>query len=597
MDKTAVFYVFIIGNPDIQGGFCMLASKLYCPTLRNDPVEADIVSHKYMLKAGMIRKNASGFYSFLPLARRSILKIEQIIREEMNKTGAQEIMMPIVQPAEIWQESGRWDVYGKEMFKLMDRHGKEHCLAPTHEELITTLVRNELRSYKQLPINLYQIQNKYRDEIRPRFGLMRSREFVMKDAYSFDMDEEGLALTYQDMYNAYSRIFTRCGLQYSIVLADSGQIGGKYSHEFMALAQSGEAEVVSCTHCEYAADIEQAEPKTLTMDVEPMVELSKFATPHCSTIEELVKVAAVPIEKTIKAVAFDIDGVLALCMVRGDHDVNDVAVQRIVGGNDVTTASAELLKQHGLVPGYMSPIGANKTDESFVILVDPTVMQIYNGVAGANEEGYHYRYVTPQRDFTDVRVETIRFMTEQDQCPLCNAPIQRAHGIEVGQVFQLGTKYSEALQATFLDKTGKAKPFVMGCYGIGVTRTLAASIEQYHDENGIIWPVAIAPYEGVILPLNMKDESMVTIAQNLYTQLMVDNDEFVLDDRNERAGVKFKDADLIGYPIQVIVGKDAVQQGNIEIKIRRTGEKYVVPINEAASQVQNKLKELRKLHQ
>lgn len=571
----------------------MLASKLYCPTLRDDPAEAEVASHKYMLKAGMIRKNASGFYSFLPLARRSVLKIEKIIREEMDKAGAQEIMMPIVQPAEIWQESGRWDVYGKEMFKLADRHGNEYCLAPTHEELITTLVRNELRSYKQLPVNLYQIQNKYRDEIRPRFGLMRSREFVMQDSYSFDTDQKGLEKSYQAMYEAYSRIFTRCGLQYRTVLADSGQIGGKHSHEFMALADSGEADIVTCTQCAYAADVEQATPNTLSAAAEPLQAIEKFATPHCSTIEDLVQAAGVPAEKTIKAVALDIDGKLVLCMVRGDHEVNEVAVQHVVGGHDATPASAELLQKYGLVPGYMSPLGAAKTSEQFHILVDPTAMQIYNGVTGANEEGFHYRHVTPSRDFTGVQVAPIRLITAADGCPECGAPVQLTRGIEVGQVFQLGTKYSEALQASFLDKDGKAKPFVMGCYGIGVTRTMAAAIEQYHDERGILWPVAIAPYEAVILPLNMKDEVMVTAARELYTQLSADSSEIVLDDRPERAGVKFNDADLIGYPVQIVVGKDTKTKGTVEIKVRRTGAKEAVPVRTAVGRVQAILRELR----
>ena len=571
----------------------MLASKLYCPTLRDDPAEAEVASHKYMLKAGMIRKNASGFYSFLPLARRSVLKIEKIIREEMEKTGAQEIMMPIVQPAEIWQESGRWDVYGKEMFKLADRHGNEYCLAPTHEELITTLVRNELRSYKQLPVNLYQIQNKYRDEIRPRFGLMRSREFVMQDSYSFDTDQKGLEKSYQAMYEAYSRIFTRCGLQYRTVLADSGQIGGKHSHEFMALAASGEADIVTCTQCAYAADVEQATPNPLPAAAEPLQAIEKFATPHCSTIEDLVQAAGVPAEKTIKAVALDIDGKLVLCMVRGDHEVNEVAVQHVVGGHDATPASAELLQKYGLVPGYMSPLGAAKASEQFHILVDPTAMQIYNGVTGANEEGFHYRHVTPSRDFTGVQVAPIRLITAADGCPECGAPVQLTRGIEVGQVFQLGTKYSEALQASFLDKDGKAKPFVMGCYGIGVTRTMAAAIEQYHDERGILWPVAIAPYEAVILPLNMKDDVMVTTARELYTQLSADSSEIVLDDRPERAGVKFNDADLIGYPVQIVVGKDTKTKGTVEIKVRRTGAKEAVPVRTAVGRVQAILRELR----
>ncbi|WP_301860009.1 proline--tRNA ligase [uncultured Megasphaera sp.] len=571
----------------------MLASKLYCPTLRDDPAEADVASHKFMLKAGMLRKSASGLYSFLPMGRRVVLKIEQIVREEMDASGAQEIMMPIVQPAEIWRETGRWDVYGAEMFKLRDRHDNEYCLAPTHEELITTLVRNELRSYKQLPVNLYQMQNKYRDEIRPRFGLMRSREFVMKDAYSFDVDREGMIKSYENMYDAYTRIFDRCGLNYRPVLADSGQIGGNYSHEFMALADSGEADVVICTKCQFAANVEKAVPKTLEAQPEELHDMELFETQHCATIHDLVEITHTPIEKTIKAVAFDIDGKLVLCMVRGDHDVNDVAVQNFVGGNDVQPASEDLLKAHGLVPGYMSPLNAGPQGDDFVILVDPTAMNVYNGVTGANKDGYHYRYVTPSRDFKDVKVTTIRLITEHDGCPECGAPVKLTQGIEVGQVFGLGTKYSEALHATFLDQNGEAKPYVMGCYGIGVTRTMAAAIEQLHDDKGIMWPVSIAPYEVVIIPVNVQDDALMGKAKELYGEMTAHSSEIMLDDRDERAGVKFNDADLIGYPVQIILGKEYKTNGTVEIKVRRTGDVEFVPETQAAQRVQEILSDLR----
>ena len=479
----------------------MLASKLYSPTLREIPADAEIASHQYMLKAGMIRKNGGGLYSFLPLGRRVELKIEAIVREEMENIGAQEIMMPIMQPAEIWHESGRWNAYGPEMFKLEDRHGNHFCLGPTHEELITTLVRNELRSYKQMPVTLWQMQNKYRDEIRPRFGLMRSREFVMKDAYSFDVDEEGLHKSYQDEYEAYTRIFTRCGLNFKPVEADSGQIGGNHTHEFMALAQAGEAEIVSCSKCDYAADIEKAVPQAVEMPAEDEKDVELIETPNCSTIEDLAQFLHIPVEKTIKAVAFTIDGEkTVLCMVRGDHEVNDVAVQNFVGGNVIEPATEDELKAHGLQPGYMSPMGADKPDnETFFVLVDPSAMNVPNGVTGANKAGYHYQNVNPSRDFKDVTVTTIRNMVEGDKCPHCGAPVEIVRGIEVGQVFELGTKYSEALHATFLDQNGKAKPYVMGCYGIGVTRTIAAAIEQFHDEHGIMWPVAIAPFEVAIV--------------------------------------------------------------------------------------------------
>ncbi len=573
----------------------MLASKLYSPTLREIPAEAEIASHQYMLKAGLIRKNGGGLYTFLPLGRKVVLKVENIIREEMNATDAQEIMMPIMQPAEIWHESGRWNAYGPEMFKLEDRHGSHYCLGPTHEELITTLIRNELRSYKQLPTTLWQMQNKYRDEIRPRFGLMRSREFVMQDAYSFDMDEEGLHKNYKIMYDAYDRIFTRCGLTFKPVEADSGQIGGNHTHEFMALAAAGEAEVVSCSKCEYAADIEKAIPGTLDMPQEEAKDAELIETPNCATIEDLAKFLDIPVEKTIKAVAFTIDNEkVVLCMVRGDHEVNDVAVQNFVGGNAIEPATEEQLKAHGLQPGYMSPMDADKPDnETFFVLVDPTAMNVCNGVTGANKHGYHYKNVNPKRDFKDVTVTTVRLMTDTDVCPHCGAPIDIVRGIEVGQVFELGTKYSEAMHATFLDKNGKAKPFVMGCYGIGVTRTVAAAIEQYHDDKGIMWPVAIAPFEVDVVPVSSKDEAQVQIANTLYQQLQAVRVDVLLDDRNERAGVKFNDADLIGYPVRVTVGKKSAAEQTVEIKVRRTGEEEVVAIKNAAARVQEILADLR----
>lgn len=573
----------------------MLASKLYSPTLREIPAEAEIASHQYMLKAGLIRKNGGGLYTFLPLGRKVVLKVENIVREEMNATGAQEIMMPIMQPSEIWHESGRWNAYGPEMFKLEDRHGNQYCLGPTHEELITTLVRNELRSYKQLPVTLWQMQNKYRDEIRPRFGLMRSREFVMKDAYSFDMDEEGLHQNYQTMYDAYDRIFTRCGLTFKPVEADSGQIGGNHTHEFMALAAAGEAEIVSCSQCEYAADIEKAVPGTLGMPQEEAKDVELIETPNCATIEDLAKFLDIPVEKTIKAVAFTIDNEkVVLCMVRGDHEVNDVAVQNLIGGNVIEPATEDQLKAHGLQPGYMSPMNADKPDnETFFVVVDPTAMNVCNGVTGANKHGYHYKNVNPKCDFADVTVATIRLMTDTDVCPHCGAPVELVRGIEVGQVFELGTKYSEALHATFLDKNGKAKPFVMGCYGIGVTRTVAAAIEQYHDDKGIMWPVAIAPFEVDVVPVSSKDEAQVQIANTLYQQLQQAHVDVLLDDRNERAGVKFNDADLIGYPVRVTVGKKSATEKTVEIKIRRTGEEEVVAIEQAAERVQAILADLR----
>lgn len=570
----------------------MLASRLYSPTLRELPADAVVVSHQYMLKAGMMRKVGNGIYSFLPLAWRSIQKVEKIIREEINKTGAQEIMMPIVQPAELWQKTGRWDVFGPEMFKLKDRNEREYCLGPTHEELVTSLIQMDTTSYKQLPVSVYQIQNKYRDEKRPRFGLMRSREFIMKDGYTFDADEEGLDKQYKLMYDAYSRIFTRCGLTFRPVIADSGAIGGSGSHEFEVLADSGEADIVYCENCDFAANIEAVDPLTIKSDIHNDKEKEIVETPGQHTIEMVCDFLHAPVKQSVKAVVYNVDGLVVLAMVRGDHEVNETKIQHIYNAINVDMASDEDLKKVGLTAGYISPIGLKRTKE-FDILVDPTVMEMQDACCGANEKDKHYIHVNPARDFKDVRVETIRQIEEGDACPHCGGKIVRCRGIEVGQVFKLGTKYSEALHATFLDNQGKSHPFVMGCYGIGVTRTVAASIEQNHDADGIIWPVAIAPYEVVIVPANNKSEEVMAAAQKLYDSMEDSRDEVVLDDRNERAGIKFKDADLIGYPVRVTIGKKWQQSGSVEIKIRRSGEVVEVPLEEAKDKV---LEILQTLH-
>lgn len=570
----------------------MLASRLYSPTLRELPADAVVVSHQYMLKAGMMRKVGNGIYSFLPLAWRSIQKVEKIIREEINKTGAQEIMMPIVQPAELWQKTGRWDVFGPEMFKLKDRNDREYCLGPTHEELVTSLIQMDTTSYKQLPVSVYQIQNKYRDEKRPRFGLMRSREFIMKDGYTFDADEEGLDKQYKLMYDAYSRIFTRCGLTFRPVIADSGAIGGSGSHEFEVLADSGEADIVYCENCDFAANIEAVDPLTIKSDIHNDKEKEIVETPGQHTIEMVCDFLHAPVKQSVKAVVYNVDGLVVLAMVRGDHEVNETKIQHIYNAINVDMASDEDLKKVGLTAGYISPIGLKRTKE-FDILVDPTVMEMQDACCGANEKDKHYIHVNPARDFKDVRVETIRQIEEGDACPHCGGKIVRCRGIEVGQVFKLGTKYSEALHATFLDNQGKSHPFVMGCYGIGVTRTVAASIEQNHDADGIIWPVAIAPYEVVIVPANNKSEEVMAAAQKLYDSMEDSRDEVVLDDRNERAGIKFKDADLIGYPVRVTIGKKWQQSGSVEIKIRRSGEVVEVPLEEAKDKV---LEILQTLH-
>ena len=572
----------------------MLATKLYAPTLREVPSDADVVSQQLMLRAGFMRKTANGLYSFLPLGWRSIKKIEAIVREEMDRASAQEIMMPILQPAEIWKESGRWNAYGAEMMRINDRHDNEFCLGPTHEEMITTLVKNEINSYRQLPVNLYQIQSKFRDERRPRYGLMRSREFIMKDAYSFDVDEAGLDESYKSMYDAYTRIFTRCGLTFRPVEADSGAIGGSGTHEFMAIAEAGEADIVYCTKCDYAANIEIGKPGIIKQDEEVLQELSVVDTPNASTIEAVAEMLNLPLHKTIKAVVFSIDGKVVLAIVRGDHEVNEVAVQHaVLGSVEPEMATPEELEKVGLTAGFISPIGLKQTEE-FAIVVDESVMETYNVCGGANKKDAHYVNINPKRDFNveDIIVAPIRLITKDDVCPKCGGALEHAKGIEVGQVFKLGTKYSEALQATFLDQNGRPNPMIMGCYGIGVSRTLAAAIEQYHDENGIIWPRSIAPFEAVIVPINAKDEALMATSQTIYTALQNAGVDVLLDDRKDRAGVKFKDADLIGYPLRITVSKNTLENNEVEIQIRKSGEALPCAIDSVADKVTELLQNL-----
>ncbi len=571
----------------------MLASKLYSPTLREIPSDAVVVSHQYMLKAGMMRKVSNGLYAFLPLALRSVRKVEEIVREEMNAIGSQEILMPITQPAEIWKQSERWDVYGEEMFKLNDRHGHEYCLGPTHEELVTVLTKMDTSSYKQLPVSLYQIQNKYRDEKRPRFGLMRSREFIMKDAYTFDMDEEGLDRQYHLMYDAYTRIFTRCGLHFRPVVADSGAIGGSGSHEFEVIADSGEADIVYCKDCDFAANIEAVEPKALSSSVHNDKAKEIVETPGQHTIQMVCDFLHAPVACSVKAVVYKLDDTVVLALVRGDHEVNEVRLQNLFNAVNVGLASDEDLKRCGLIAGYISPVGLKKAD-NFEIIVDTTVMEMEDACCGANAVDKHYVHVNPKRDFGDVRVETIRLITAEDCCPKCGGMIELKKGIEVGQVFKLGTKYSEKLGCTYLDRDGKTHPMVMGCYGIGITRTVAASIEQNHDKDGIIWPVAIAPYEVVIVPANNKDEGVMNAARHLYDEMEDCRDEVILDDRDERAGIKFKDADLIGYPIRVTIGKKWKESGLVEVRLRRSGVVSEVALADCKTKVLEMLEELHK---
>ena len=555
----------------------MRVSKLYAPTLREVPAEAEVVSHQLMLRAGFMRKAAGGIYTYLPLAWRVLKKIERIVREEMDAKGSQELLMPIVQPAEIWQESGRWDVYGAEMFRLQDRHNRCFCLGPTHEEMVTTLIRGDVRSYRQLPLSVYQIQNKYRDERRPRFGLMRGREFIMKDAYSFDRDEAGLDKSYQDMYDAYTNIFTRCGLNFRPVEADSGAIGGSGSHEFMVIADSGEAEIVFCTSCDYAANVEKAELFPLEAQEEAMLTKEEVVTPDCKTIADVCAYLKLPVDHSVKAVAYNSEKGLILCFVRGDHEVNEIKVINTCGVIDLEMATEEQLAAAGTVGGYMGPVGID--NKKVIVVVDATVMKMHNVCCGANKEGYHFINVNPGRDFIPTYVADIRLIQEGDPCPHCGGEVSKARGIEVGQVFKLFTKYSSALKATYLDENGKEQPMVMGCYGVGVSRTMAAAIEQNYDDNGIIWPIEIAPYHVLVVPVNTKDEASAAKAEEIYMQLKRVGLETVIDDRNERPGVKFKDADLIGYPLRVVVGPKTLTEGKLEVKIRKTGEIRYLPLD------------------
>lgn len=550
----------------------MRTSNLYAPTLRETPAEAEVISHRLMLRAGMIRKAAGGLYTYLPLAWRTLRKIMQIVREEMDAADGQEIAMPIVQPAEIWQETGRWSVYGDEMFRVNDRHGRNFCLGPTHEEMITTLIRDEVRSYKQLPLLLYQIQNKYRDEIRPRFGLMRGREFIMKDLYSFDKDQAGMDESYKKMYDAYWRIFERIGLKFRPVEADNGAIGGGHSHEFTVLADAGESNIVYCDKCDYVASDEKAELLPITQEQEEMQPLTKVATPEAHTIELLVNFLKCDIKRTIKAVAFQTEkDEVVLAFVRGDHDVNEVKVINAVGAIDLHMAEDDAIREAGGMPGFMSPIGIKKGTK---VIVDTTVMNMFNAVSGANEKDTHYTGVNPARDFdkNEIIVTDIRLIKDGDPCPRCGGNVHMTRGIEAGQVFTLGTKYSKALHATYLDEQGKEQLLMMGCYGIGVSRTMAAAIEQCNDKDGIIWPRSIAPYEVVVVPVNAKAAGQLELAEEIYEELKKAGVDVIIDDRKERAGVKFKDCDLIGYPLRITVGPKAVENDTIELKVRRNGE-------------------------
>ncbi len=556
----------------------MKMSNMLISTLREVPAEAEIDSHKLMLRAGMIRKMAAGIYNYMPLGLKVLKNVEDIVREEMNAAGAQEFLASAMIPAELWQESGRWDAYGAEMFRVKDRGARDFCLGPTHEEVFTDIARNEIKSYKQLPLNLYQIQTKYRDERRPRFGVMRSREFIMKDAYSFDKDQSGLDIVFDKMHDAYVKIFNRCGLDAKCVEADSGAIGGSNSAEFMVKSEVGEDDVVFCSSCNYAANIEKAVSTSEKEEKTELKAINKVETPNARTIEEVAAFFNTDAKKFAKTILFNADGKIVAVMVRGDREINEVKVANAVG--EVTNldlaSNEEVQNATGAAVGFAGPIGI-KVD---ILLVDEEVANMYNFIVGANETGYHIENVNYGRDFEGT-VGDFRNVTEGEKCPCCGAPITIARGTEVGHIFKLGTKYSAAMNANFIDEDGKEKPFVMGCYGIGVTRTMASIIEQHHDENGIIWPLSVAPYHISVIPVNVKDEEQVKIANELYEQLTSMGVEALLDDRNERAGVKFKDSELMGIPMRVTVGKK-IADGEVEFKLR-DGEMEVVKITDVCN--------------
>lgn len=570
----------------------MRYSKYFIPTYKEVPSDAEVISHQFMLRAGLIRKLTSGIYTYLPAGLRSIQKVENIIREEMNRAGAIEVLLPSVQPAELWQESGRWDYYGSELLRFKDRHNRDACLGPTHEEVITDLVKKEIRSYKQLPLNLYQIQTKFRDEIRPRFGLMRCREFIMKDAYSFDIDEESANRSYEVMFEAYSNIFRRCGLKFRAVEADTGAIGGSYSHEFMVLADTGEDQIVNCQQCQYAANLERAEVGTMgypsKFQEDNLKPLEEVETPDIKTVEEVTSFLSVRPEELIKSLIFLADGEVITALVRGDHELNEIKLKNFLGAQEVELADPELVAETTGAPmGFAGPVGLKVK-----IVADQAISSMKNFITGGNRKDLHLKNVNLYRDFEVGSFGDLRLITRNDSCPRCGGDIQFGRGIEVGHIFKLGTKYSESLNAIFLDQHGKEKPIVMGCYGIGVGRTVAAAIEQNNDKDGIIFPVPIAPFEVSVLPLQMHEAGVVEAAERLYQILLDQGVDVLIDDRDERAGIKFNDADLLGTPIRVTIGHKGIQKGQVEIRLRSDSENEPVAVKDAPAIIREKLKHL-----
>jgi prolyl-tRNA synthetase len=568
----------------------MLFSRTLIPTLKETPAEAEAVSHQLLLRAGMIRKLASGIYNYLPLGLRVLRKVENIVRQEMNRAGAQEVLLPAVQPAELWQESGRWGVYGKELLRFKDRHDRDCCFGPTHEEVITDLVRREVRSYRQLPLNLYQIQVKFRDEIRPRFGLIRGREFIMKDAYSFHVDEADAEACYQDMYHAYNRIFQRCGLHFKTVEADSGPIGGSFSHEFMVLADTGEDLLASCTRCDYAANLEKAEvPPGAAANPAPApaAQPEAVATPGVRTVEEVAAFLGVTPREIVKTLIYETEKGPVAILIRGDHEVNEVKVKNLLGVAELTLAGPNRVqKLTGAEVGFAGPVGLLLNTYA-----DQAVAALGSMVTGANRDGYHLVNVNPHRDVVLARVADLRVVTDRDPCPRCGGALTILRGIEVGHIFKLGLKYSQALKATYLDADGEAQFIYMGCYGIGVSRIIAAAIEQGHDPDGIIWPMALAPLQVGLIPISLAEASTRDLVWRLHDEMEAAGLEVLLDDRDERPGVKFKDCDLLGIPLRVVLGPKTLAAGKAEVRHRRTKETTLIELDRLLPYLKNNVAE------
>lgn len=574
----------------------MRFSEYFLPTLKENPADAEVVSHKLMIRAGMIRKLASGIYTYLPYGLKAIKKVEKIIREEMERAGALEVLMPSVQPKELWEESGRWNFYGKELLRFQDRAGRDFCYGPTHEEVITDLVRNNIRSYRELPLNLYQIQTKFRDEIRPRFGVMRAREFLMKDGYSFDVDEKGAETTYMKMYEAYSRIFERCGLNYRAVEADTGNIGGNFSHEFMVIADSGEDVIFLCDNCKYAANREKTEISEKVSEINITEEekpLEKVHTPSKQSIEDVADFLKVPREKIVKTLVYLVDSVLHMVLLRGDRDGNEIKVKNYLKANEIRLATDDEITNVLKLPvGYMGPFGL----KNIRVIADISLKGLKNFVTGANEAGYHLLNANFGRDIEITDFADISEAKDGDYCPRCGkGQLYSKRGIEVGHIFKLGVKYSKSMNAVYLDEKGDEKLMIMGCYGIGVSRTVAAAIEQNHDEDGIIFPLPIAPFQVVIVPTNINDNEIREISAKLYNIIKNSGIEVLIDDRDERPGVKFKDADLIGVPFRINVGNTYKKEGKFELVIRKTKEKKLFDLEGVLKYIQDEIKDAENL--